>query len=159
MTPPDPVHAVVNHDDSTITVAVTFRWNRQALCLDACEAVSFGAGLRDALTAWLTSPDGWGTGSPPIISGFSYQCYEPDEEVQIGYMADHAHPTCAGCGRPVRYTDERWRAPEGYEHMDFIDASNPCDRLNGQWSSTGVAGDGDVVNFPNLLDIDFTKEG
>lgn len=154
--PPQPP-AVLDADNDTITVAITFKAGY--LSIDKCDVGSFLGEMRRALVAWLTQPDGYGApdssdGVSRRITGLSYTCWDPAEEFDLGYIADYDHPTCAGCGRAVRPVDprERWRAPELYEHVVPIDGDEPCDRLSGRYDGP----DPYVINFPNRLAIDLT---
>jgi hypothetical protein len=136
MTAPEPIAAVVDHEANTVTVAITFRWDRQQLCLDKCEARGFTAAMRETLVDWL-SVSGW------PITGFSYQCFEPDEESQLGTLADLAHPVCGGCGKPAVPLDY---AP-WFGHADVNDTLS-CSHFADDVSP--------VVTFPNLLDVELS---
>ena len=140
MNTPTPVNAVVDHDAGTITVAVTFRWDRGRLALDKCEAAGFLGQMREALVAWLSTENGWG--SPGPVTGFSYQCFEPNEEVTLGYLTDYSRPICTLCGqRAVPLNSAPW-----YRHVDDTDCRNFVDDI-GDWH-------GNLVNFANMLDVD-----
>ena len=144
MNAPAPVNAVVDHDTGTVTVAVTFRWDRGRLALDKCEAAGFLGQMREALVAWLSTENGWG--SPGPVTGFSYQCFEPDEERTLGYLADYSRATCTLCGQPAVATDN----PPWFEHVAETDCRH---FLDGGGDENGYA-----IRFANLLDVDLTEE-
>lgn len=137
MNTPDPINAVVDHDAGTVTVAITFRWDQGRLCLDKCEAGSFLGSLRRSLVAELTQHNGWAAPDGPI-TGFSYQCWEPDEERQLGYLPDYGNASCTECGQPARILD----AAPWFEH---------CTPTACYGFLTGDAG----VNFANADDVQF----
>lgn len=144
MTTPAPVNAVVDHDAGTVTVAVTFRWDRGRLALDKCEAGAFLGQMRQALANFLAAPDGWGAPNGPV-TGFSYQCFEPDEERTLGYLTDYSRPVCTLCGQPaVPLNNAPW-----YQHVDDTDCRNFVDDI-GDWH-------GNLVNFANLLDVELNE--
>ena len=144
MNEPAPVNAVVDHDAGTVTVAVTFRWDRGRLALDKCEAGAFLGQMREALVAWLNTPDGWGNPGP--VTGFSYQCFEPNEEVTLGYLPDYSRPSCTLCGqRAVAINSVPW-----FLHVDDTDCCNFVDDIGDEH--------GHLVDFPNLVDVDLTTE-
>jgi hypothetical protein len=136
---PEPVRPIIDSEARTITVALTVRWN-EAWSIDKCEVGSVLGAIRNALIPTLIDDE--------RVAGMTMSCYDPAEEVDLGYIADYGHPVCAGCGKPVQHADNYARAPEGWEHVDVIDADDPCDRLAGHSTETYV------VRFPNLLDVD-----
>lgn len=143
MDTPAPVNAVVDHEAGTVTVAVTFRWQKGngALCLDTCEATSFTASMREGLVAWLNR-SGYAAPNGPI-TGFSYQCFEPNEERTLGYLADYKRATCAGCGAPaVLLHAAPWFAHVApSECLHFTDGKGDAD--------------GNAVSFANHCDVTF----
>lgn len=139
MNAPAPVNAVVDHDARTVTVAFTFRWD-PTWCLDKCEVIGFSARLRDAITAHLLAQD------EAKVTGFSYTCWEPNEEVDAGYIADHRRATCTLCGQPaVLLDDTPW-----FAHVGESDCRNFIDDIGDE--------NGYAVRFANLLDVDLANE-
>lgn len=140
MTTPTPVNAVVDHDARTVTVAFTFRWTPE-WAMDKCEVIPFVGGIRDAIAAHLTAQ-----GDDNKATGFSYTCFEPNEEVQVGYLADYTRATCTLCGQPAVTTD----AAPWFEHVGQTDCRNFLDDIGDEH--------GYAIRFANLLDVDLTKE-
>lgn len=50
---------------------------------------------------------------------------------EAGRAAASDQWVCAGCWKPVRWSGEFWRAPEGWEHVELIDPASPCHHLSG----------------------------
>lgn len=141
---PKTFEAALNHDERTVTIAVTLRWN-PVWALDKCSAGSTVGRVGQAIAEALQDDD--------KVLGFSYSCVDPNEEVDLGYIADYNNARCTACKKPVRWTNERWRAPEFWEHVDIPAAGEPlCSNLNG---SGGV--NGYVVEFPNQLERRFDR--
>lgn len=138
-----PLVVGIDRDTNTVTVALALHWN-PVWDISKCEVIPVLGLIRQAITGALADTD--------TVTGFSYSCWDPDEERDLGYLPDYSAPVCAGCGKRVRWTDEKWRAPEGWEHVDVIDPNEPCDRLSGR-SDAGY-----VVEFPNVLDVTFARD-
>lgn len=140
MNAPAPINAVVDHDARTVTVAFTFRWS-DVWAMDKCEIIPFVAGVREAIKAHLLAQD------EPKATGFSYTCWEPNEEVDAGWLADFRRATCTLCGKPAETTS----APPWFRHLDVpTDCRNFLDDIGDE--------NGFAINFANLLDVDLTPE-
>lgn len=138
MSMPEPVSAVVDHEAGTVTVAVTFDWDRSRLSLDACEVAGFLASVRAALLDRLLTTE-WGAPAGPV-TGFAYQCFEPDEERELGHVSDYSSTTCTGCGQPARMIDD---AP-WFEHVGPSGCRTFLDDVGDEA--------GHVVRFANALE-------
>lgn len=141
---PEPQLAVIDHDNRTVTVTYTLTWAPGWSIDKCCTGGTLGA-MRNGVERALADDE--------KVAGFTYTCWDPYEEFDLGYFADFEHPRCAGCGKAVRATDELWRAPEGWEHVDIIGPDEPCRHLAG-----GVT-DGYAVRFPNLNAVTYKREG
>lgn len=140
MDAPAPINAVVDHEARTVTVAFTFRWT-PAWSMDKCEVIPFVGGIRDAIKDHLAAQ-----GEDAKATGFSYSCWEPNEEVQVGYLADYSRPACTLCGKPAITINN----PPWFLHADETDCRSFLDDIGDEH--------GYAIRFPNLLDVDLTKE-
>lgn len=145
---PPLVNAVVDQDANTITVAFTFKM-QPWFSTDRCEAVSFTSFLRTILAARLTEAD-----EHAGVESFSYQCWHPGEEQQLGFLPDYTRGYCTGCGEPMVTTD----TPPWFAHVvgpNKVLMKTPpsgCDNIDNCTDPDGYA-----IRFANLLEVDFTK--
>lgn len=127
---PEPVMPMVNHDDGTVTVAITFEWNRP-WAMDRCEVAELLGRMRVVLQEGLDHE---------FIRAFEYRCWEPHEESLLGYLADYSRPFCPAC-RETLVDDGKWF----WKHA-------------GETSCTFLDNGEGRIECPNLLRVTFDRE-
>jgi hypothetical protein len=170
---PAQIAAEIDHDNGTFTVAITFRAGAH-YSVDKCETGHFLGSLRRELTRWLTEPNNFGdpgSDTERWIEGFVMSCWDPCEEIDLGYMADYEHARCAGCGAPVRQRGLSHPRSWEWEHVDPIPVGDDgwpvCHHLAHQADDDAAIvacqrphapGLDVLVTFPNRLVVDLSKE-
>lgn len=140
---PDLIAPVVNHDAGTVTVAFTFTMKPWA-STSKCELIGLLGNISRAVEAHLRD-----RADENPVAGFEYRCFEPDEEIQMGYLSDYSRGFCTGCGEPMVTTS----TSPFFAHVcgpDKVLVKTPpsgCDNID-----VGDA-DGNVIRFANLCAV------
>lgn len=143
---PDPVLPVVDHDAHTVTVAYTFKMHPWA-STSKCELIGFLARISDVIEDHLREQS-----DDNPVAGFEYRCFEPDEEIEMGFLADYSQGFCTGCGEPMvtTSTDPFFAHVVGPNKVLMKTPPSGCDNID--------TGDehGYVIRFANLCAVDLT---